>query len=174
MAPRRCRNFWLAAACLAMAASAGGCGYSIRPPYEQRIRTVYVPIFKTASFRRDLNFRLTEMIQKEIERRTPYKVVGTPEGADSTLDGEIVFAEKNLMVENPNNLPRELISSITVNVRWTDNTSGRTVEELNLLPVPVYEYAVFFPELGETTQLGFDRAMEKIARDVVNMMEERW
>lgn len=165
------RSLWLAALLLALI---GGCGYSIRPPYEGRIRTVYVPVFKSVSFRRDLNLQLTEMVQKEIERRTPYKVVGSPEGADSTLDGQIIFADKNLMIENPNNLPREIIGSLTVNVRWTDNTSGQTVEEQNLIPVPVYENSVFFPELGETTQLGFQRAMEKISRDVVNMMEERW
>ena len=56
----------------------GGCGYSIRAPFDKSVKTVFVPVFKTQSFRRDLNLNLTEMIQKEIKYRTPYKVVGTP------------------------------------------------------------------------------------------------
>ena len=39
--------------------------------------------------------------------RTPYKVVGTPDGADTVLEGTINFANKNIVVENPWNLPRE-------------------------------------------------------------------
>ena len=159
---------------LAAGALLAGCGYQLRPPYEHRVRTVYVPIFKSVSFRRDLNIQLTKLVQEEIERRTPYKVVGTREGADATLDGTITLADKNIMVENPENLPRQLIANMTVNVRLTDNTTGETVEELNLPPVPVNENMVFFPELGETTELGFDKVLHKIARDIVNMMEEEW
>ena len=33
----------------------GGCGYSIRAPFDKNVKTVFVPIFKTQSFRRDLN-----------------------------------------------------------------------------------------------------------------------
>ena len=43
---------------------------------------------------------LTEMVQKEIEKRTKYKVVGNPEQADTILEGTINFTEKNLVVEN--------------------------------------------------------------------------
>ncbi len=159
---------------LAFVTLIAGCGYSIRPPYENRIRTVYVPVFKSVSFRRDLNLRLTEMIQKEIEQRTPYKVVGTPEGADSTLEGTVSFADKTLLLETPNNLPRDVLASLLVTVRWTDNSSGQVVKERSMPPVPVNENTPFFPELGETSSLGFDKAMYKLARDVVNMMEEPW
>ena len=59
---------------------AGCTGYSIRAPYDTRIKTVYVPVFKSITFRRDVNLMLTELVIKEIERRTPYKVVGSPRG----------------------------------------------------------------------------------------------
>src|SRR3954468_21786320 len=85
-----------------------GCGYSIRAPFDPNIKTVYVPIFRSITFRRDVNFQLTQLVQKEIEKRTPFKVVGTPEGADMILEGEISFADKNIIVENPFNLPRQL------------------------------------------------------------------
>src|SRR5262245_21072733 len=75
-----------------------GCGYSIRAPYDKSVKTVFVQ-FKTRSFRRDVNTNLIEMVQKEIMHRTPYKVVGRPDQADTILEGTINFAEKNIIVE---------------------------------------------------------------------------
>ena len=45
------------------------------------------------------------MIQKEIKHRTPYKVVGSPEKADTVLEGTINYGDKNIVVESPFNLP---------------------------------------------------------------------
>src|SRR3954454_16289915 len=114
---RRMRAWVLVMA--AVLAGATGCGYSIRAPFDRSVRTVYVPVFRSITFRRDVNFQLTELVQKEIEKRTPFKVVGTPEGADMILDGEINFADKNIIVENPFNLPRQLTAILFVNVKWT-------------------------------------------------------
>ncbi len=159
---------------LALAALAPGCkvtGYSIRAPYDTRIKTVYVPIFKTVTFRRDINLQLTELVIKEIERRTPYKVVGTPDGADTTLEGTINYSEKNVAVESPANLPRQLTSTIMVSVSWTDN---KAAEKKAPNPAVVPETFNFFPEIGETAEAAFYRTCEKIAIQVVNMMEETW
>lgn len=150
-----------------------GCGYSIRPPFDRTIRTVYVPVLKSVSFRRDLNIQMTELLQKEIERRTPFKVVGNPDGADTVLEGTILFVDKNAQVENPNNLPRQLVGNLTVEVRWTDNASGDTRTK-KTPPVRVAEYLPFFPELGETTNLAFEKLMMKLVQDIVSMMEEPW
>ena len=53
--------------------------------------------------------------------RTPYKVVGTPEDADTILEGTINYADKNIVVESPFNLPRELNGTVSVGVKWTHN-----------------------------------------------------
>src|SRR6187200_1904171 len=66
--------------------------------YSCKIRTVYVPVFESNSFRRGLGERLTEAVQKEIERRTPYKVVGSP-NADSVLTGRIRTEAKGVSLE---------------------------------------------------------------------------
>ena len=71
---------------IALTIAPGGCGYSIRPPFDKSFKTIYVPMFRTLTFRRDLNLQMTRAIIAEIERRTPYKVVGTPEAADVTLE----------------------------------------------------------------------------------------
>lgn len=171
-APRR-RPWPVALLALSLAPALAGCGYSFRPPYRNDIRTVYVPVFKSVSFRKDLNLQLTYLVQQEIERRTPYKVVGSPEGADSTLEGTVTLADKNMMVENPNNLPRQIMGTLVTTVKWTDNRLSFEKKKA-LAPVPVVETTPFYPEVGETTQLGFTRAMEQTAREIVDMMEEPW
>ena len=40
------------------------------------VSTVYVPMIESGSYRRDLGERLTEAVAKQIELKTPYKVVG--------------------------------------------------------------------------------------------------
>ncbi len=159
---------------LAQAALTPGCkatGYSLRAPYDTKIKTVYVPVFKSITFRRDVNLMLTELVIKEIERRTPYKVVGTPEDADTTLEGTINFAEKNVIVESPFNLPRQLTSTMIVMATWTDNKAEKPE---NPNPAVIAETFNFYPEIGETSQAAFYRTCEKLAVQIVNMMEEPW
>lgn len=158
---------------MALAGAAGGCGYSVRPPYNREIRTVYVPIFRSLTFRRDLNLMLSEAVCKEIERTTPYKVVGTPEGADSTLTGEVVFADKNLVVENPQNLPRQLSADLTVNVRWTDNRTS-TGDPKDVGSVTLRETVTFSPEFGDTSMSAYQKACQKMAMQIASMMEQPW
>lgn len=157
---------------LALAGFAG-CGYSVRPPYNKEIRTVYIPIFRSLTFRRDLNLMLTEAVAKEIEKRTPYKVVGTPDGADSSLTGEVTFADKNLVVENPQNLPRQLSADLVVSVRWTDNRqpSGNPKD---VGTVTLRETVTFSPEFGDTSMSAYQKACQKMAEQIASMMEQPW
>jgi hypothetical protein len=156
-----------------------GCkltGYSVRAPYDLNVKTVYVPTFQSVTFRRDINLRLTELVIKEIERRTPYKVVGKPGDAadgtlaDSTLSGTINYSEKNIVVESPYNLPRQLTATMVVFVTWTDNKA----EPTNTNPAAVAETFNFYPEIGETAEAAFYRNCEKMATQIVNMMEQTW
>lgn len=161
-----------------LAVAAPGCkmtGYSIRPPYDNKIKTVYVPVFKSITFRRDVNLMLTDLVIKEIERRTPYKVVQVPEEADSTLEGTVNFTEKNVVVENPFNLPRQLTATMIVYATWTDNTVAR--DDKDHPPTPpaaIAETFNFYPEIGETSEAAFYRCCEKLATQIVNMMEQPW
>lgn len=172
MTGSRNRRSFLAGCASVLAATFSGCGYSIRPPYNPEISTVYVPIFRSLTFRRDLNLMLTEAVAKEIEKRTPYKVVGKPEGADSSLMGEVIFAEKNLVVENPQNLPRELSADLTVKVRWTDNRTVSDPREVG--SVTLRETVTFTPEFGDTSMMAYQKACQKMAEQIASMMEQPW
>ena len=159
---------------LALATLSTGCkttGYSIRPPYDTKVKTVYVSVFKSVTFRRDINLMLTELVVKEIERRTPYKVVGTPDDADTTLEGTVNFSDKNVVLENPYNLPRQLTTTMVVLATWTDN---KAEEKKPPNPAIIADTFNFYPEIGETAQAAYYRTCEKLATQIVNMMEMPW
>lgn len=163
----------LVAAIVAVAAVAGGCGYSIRPPFDPNVRTIYVPTARTTNtFRRDLNFQLTKAVIDEINRRTPYRVVQRREEADAVLEMTLDIADKNLIVENPNNLPRQLMAILTINARLYDTRVPD--EQFERIPTTFTENVNFFPELGETTQLAYYKAISNLAGQVVGAMEQPW
>lgn len=152
---------------------ATGCGYSLRPPFDETIRTVYVPIFRTVnSFRRDLNLRLTEAVIREIETTTPYKVVGSPEQADYVLEGEIELADKNALIQNPNNLPRQVTSMVQVSVAFFPSISSDPQRGENR--IRLQEMVNFYPEPGETVLTAYDKVLTKLAKRIVSNLETVW
>lgn len=104
--------------------------------------------------------------------RTPYRVVGKHEDADSLLTGVITTDNKNLVVEAPTNLVRQLNTMITVSTKWTHNPP--TEFEDKQIPTFVSETINFVPEVGETTLSAYNHVIQSIAKQIVDMMEVPW
>ena len=150
----------------------GFFGWHIKAPFDtSEVKTVFV-FFKSQSFRRDIQQMLTLAVQQEIDMRTPYKVVGDPAKADSIIKGTITFADKNLMVEAPTNLPRQLTATISVWVNWEHNPP--TEAEKSRPPALIQETLPFVPEVGETSLTAFNDVTQNIAKQIVDMMEQPW
>ncbi|MFZ5831004.1 MAG: LPS assembly lipoprotein LptE [Planctomycetota bacterium] len=165
---------------LGLCLSLCGCSaYQVGPStlFPAEVRTVYVPIFESESFRRHLGERLTEAVAKEIENRTPYKVVADP-NADSMLVGRIVGEQKRLVLNTLAGDPRELQLNLKVEVAWLDRR-GRALREAWQCPLPREitfvdgsEYLV--PEMGQSVATQHQEAIEEVARQIVNLMEAPW
>ncbi len=150
----------------------GFFGWHFYAPFDtSEVKTVFV-YFKSQTFRRDVQMRLTEAVTKEISMRSPYRVVGSASEADSILSGTISYADKNLVVEAPTNLPRELNATINVAVNWIHNPP--TDVERARAPTIVAETINFVPEVGETSLSGFNHVIQSIAKQIVDMMEQSW
>lgn len=164
---------------LAVLAALGGCaGYQVGnwSLYAPDIRTVYVPMFQSASFRRNLSEWLTEAVVKEIELKTPYKVVGTP-AADSILTGRILGDDKNLLIENIFDDPRQLQAEIAVEVQWVDRRGNELRHDVIPLPpelVSVQGTGLLVPEVGQSVATAHQEAIVNIAERIVGMMEAPW
>lgn len=160
-------------ALIALAALAStGCGYSFRAPYDKSVQTVYVPMFKSQTFTRDVEKMLTELVQKEIGRRTPYRLVDDVENADTILSGSVNFVDKNILVENPFNLPRQLTRTINASVNWVHNPP--TEAEKKREPTIISETLNFVPEVGETAVTASYAVCQRLAAQIVDMMEQPW
>jgi hypothetical protein len=107
----------------------GGCGYSHKELYPADVRTIAVPIFANRSFYQGAEFDLTEALTKEIETRTPYKVVKEA-SADSSLTGTIVNIEQTRLSRvRGGGVPQEMEFRVTVNFEWKNLRSGKILRE---------------------------------------------
>jgi len=170
---------------LLLAALAGCAGYQIGnqalfPVKSQDgtpIETVYVPVFESSSLRRGLGEELTEAVIKEIERRTPYKVVGDC-GADTILSGRIVGDEKHILLQTREGDPREVEMDLHVQVSWRDRR-GTVLREGRPIAIPadcvtVTGTSEMVAEAGHSTATAEMQAIQRLARQIVSLMEAQW
>jgi Lipopolysaccharide-assembly len=166
-------------------------GYTSRPNYDLSIKTVHVPIFKNLTFRKGLEFDLTQAVVHEIESKTPYKVVSDPACADTELIGTISMVTKMNININPQNEVREANTSVTVLLMWRDLRPGHLGEFLSSprrpndpppgtpgapipQPVLIQAEASYIPELGESLTTAFQKDVHKLAVKTVELMEAPW
>jgi hypothetical protein len=154
-----------------------GCmRYCIGPNklFQPNIRTVYVPMFQSESYRRNLGEWLTEAVVKELEMRSQYKVVHTPD-ADSVLYGHLISENKQAITEDVNDNPRDIGTDMVVEVRWVDR-AGQTVLRSAAIPIDVLlvSSAHFVPEGGQSMTSDQQRMITSLARQIVNQMEVGW
>jgi hypothetical protein len=157
-----------------------GCaGYQIgnRSLYPLEVRTVYVPMFQSNSFRRNLGERLTEAVVKEIETSTPYKVVSDP-NADSVLSGRIVGETKQVLVPSLSGDPRESQVGMRVEVSWVDRKGGM-LRPIESVPCPeeitnVSGTGGVVPEVGQSIATAQQQAICRMAQQIVGLMEKPW
>jgi len=158
---------------------AGCAGYRIgtRSLYRTDVRTIHVPIIKSDSFRPEIGVMLTETVQKEIERRTPFKLVNV-ESAESVMTCRITSDAKRVVSETNLDEPRVLQSVMTVEVSWIDRRGQPLIENRFLPPGESTFYFAenvdFVPEAGQSISTANQRVVERLANHIVDQMEARW
>jgi hypothetical protein len=157
-----------------------GCaGYQVGADslYAPDIATVYVPMIESDSFRRDLGERLTEAVIKEIELKTPYKVVGTPE-ADSILSARLLTDKRHTLVESGFDDPRAAETELRAEVTWL-NRRRMPLVPMQALPLPaeltnITQTSTLIPEVGQSVATSQQQAIERLAQQIVSTMESPW
>lgn len=154
-----------------------GCAYHFGNGFDHKIRTIHIPTISSDVKRRDLGVQLTEALQKQVQARTPYRLTSEEE-ADTQLTGKIVSASKNVLGENRFDDPRELQLSLAVEMTWKDLRTQRVISEQRfLLPNDAVNFtstAEFAPEVGQSLATATQQAVDRLARNMVNMMETPW
>ena len=170
----QCRAVILFASLVCAMPVLSGCGYTVGNGFNPEIRTVSVPIFENDTFRRGIEVQLTEAVQKEIQKRTPYRLAKGLD-ADTRLTGKIVQTRKDVLGENRFDDPRELQISLMVLMKWENLRTGEVLaqQEVPLSPnaIPLSSQADFAPEVGQSLATGTQDSLNQLARRIVNMME---
>jgi len=172
-------HYALVFALTVLALSTGCASYRVGASslYAPDIATVYVPMIESDSFRRDLGERLTEAVVKEIELKTPFKVVGTPD-ADSILSTRLVGDTKHVTIENRNDDPRAVEFNMAAEVTWLNRRRIplHAPSTLELPPelLPIGQTSTLIPELGQSVVTAQQQAIERLAQQIVSTMEEPW
>lgn len=173
-------------------------GYTTRPNYDANIRTVYIPIFKNTTWQRGVEFDLHRAVVREIEQKTPYKVISDRDRADTELTGEITAYGKGLVNRNQLNEVREAEWGMTTEITWTDLRTGEVLSQPKggprtpapppldpnnppppdarpkVRPVKISSVARMIPELGESQASAQQTLVNRLAVQVVSMMESPW
>ena len=152
-----------------------GCGpYTMKSQYRTDVRTVFVPIWTRGPdvYRRELEFRLTEAVQKQIELDTPYKIT-SKDRADTELRGKIVKIEQRILSKNPDTgLPRELEETFVLAFTWEDLRTGKVLRDVQDFRV-TGTYVTAEP-LNEGFFEGSEDVINRAARRIVETMEDEW
>ena len=146
-----------------------GCGYSSRSVLKSGVDSVYVPIFDNHTFRRELEFVITEAVKNEILYKTQLRIVPKKK-ADSILQGEIVEYKERVLTEDTEDNVTETRVFIYVNVRWIDQRTGRVIMKRDRMVRPT-EFVI---AKGETLATANAESFDDLAELVVQAMEADW
>jgi hypothetical protein len=172
------RRVCIALLLLAGPTLAGCANYAIGNAslFPAHIRTVHVEIFRSNSFRRNLGERLTEAVAKRIEAVSPMKIVDAA-SADSVLTGTLVSDSKRLLVESPTDEARQVQMNFQVEVQWHDRSGNALRTSTLALPselLVVGQTGNTTPEVGQSIVTGQQVAINRLARQIVALMEQPW
>jgi hypothetical protein len=163
---------------ISAAVTAAGCssdptrGYSFRPAYDQSVRTIEVPIFENPTFYHGVEVQLTDAIIKELQRTTPYAVVGTG-GANTTLSGKVTDVRLRPMTTNRRTgLVEDVAVSMTVDFTWRDNRTGEPIVQRSSFTAS--EDFVPSQPTSERLELGEHAVVQELARAIVAEMRSKW
>ena len=155
---------------IAAIVTVSGCGYQAGGPFRTDVKSVYVDMFESREFRRDLEFLLTEAVKKRVGMSTPYRLA-SKEKADTILTGTVL--EQRQAAFAPDFLtrqPREKQMTMIVQLQWKDLRSGEI-----LLDQPVELQSVdYLPPAGETEKYSQQKAMDRLAARIVAKMYDEW
>lgn len=158
-------------ACLLVAL---GCGYSFRSPIPAHLRTVYVPTLQNETREFQLTQQLTERIINEFLTESRLQLVADEEDADLVVRGTILeYDEEALAYDpgrtaNPDVFTRRVL--LTVELELEDLVEDEVLWQAGRHVA----WGEFNEEENEDREVGIERAIEKIAEEILRHVVEEF
>jgi len=161
--------------CALSALTLGGCrgmfGYSDKSLFPQDVASVRLEMFDNTTFRRGVEYELTDALAKRIEADTPYKIITSKNRADTVMTGQITnISEAGLSIERELGgvLEKEVLVQAVVN--WKNLKTG----ELLINNQSVTATASYAGRQNQDFKYASTLAANKLAQKIVELMETKW
>lgn len=172
---RRFTALLLGLGVMAVGGALGGCtgfaGYSNASLFPNDVKSVYLEMFDNRSFRRGIEYTVSDALAKRIEAQTPYKIVSSRDRADSVISGQLASAGESILTlerEIGRALEKEVVLTAVVN--WKDLKTGR----LMINNDTVTAAATYSEFQGQDFTYASAVAANKLAQNIVELMENPW
>lgn len=149
-----------------------GCsGYSSQSLYPTDVKSVRVEMFDNQTFRRGIEYKLSNALPKRIEANTPYKVITSKDRADTVMSGQITSAGQGVLVierETGRALEKEITLRAIVN--WKDLKTGQLLIDNETIQAT----ATYSEWQNQSFEYAYTLAANKLAVKIVERMEKKW
>jgi hypothetical protein len=157
--------------CLCFCGCNGIGGYSNESLFPQDVNTVCLEMFDNRTFRRGVEYELSDALAKRIEADTPYKIVSSTDRADTVMNGQIIsITEAALSLERESGRVLEKELEVRAVVNWKNLKTG----ELLIANRQVSASATYSPFQKQDFGYASGLAANNLARKIVELMEKRW
>ncbi len=146
-------------------------GYSNESLFPKNVKSVCLEMFDNQTFRRGIEYELSDALSKRIEAETPYKIVTNRNRADTIISGQIVsIGETALSIERETGRILEKEVELQAVVNWKNLNTG----ELLINNQTVSSSASYSEYQMQDFKYGSSLAANKLARNIVELMERKW
>lgn len=153
------------------AGCAGLADYSNQSLFPNDISSVCVEMFDNRSFRRGLEFTLSDALVKRLESDTPYRIVSDQDRADSVMSGQLAsITESVLTLEREIGRPLEKEVVLTAVVNWKNLKTG----SLMINNETIAAAASYSDFQNQDFTYASAVAANKLAQKIVERMENNW
>jgi hypothetical protein len=146
-------------------------GYSNKPLFPEQLSSVCLEMFDNQSFRRGVEYELSDALAKRIEAETPYKIISSPDRADSIINGQIVSIDESVL-----SMEREIGKALEKEVQLKAVVSWKNLKTGDLLidNQTVSAQATFSELQNQDFGYASNIAANNLAQKIVELMQKKW
>lgn len=156
---------------LGLCGCSGITGYTDESLFPQNVESVRLEMFDNQTFRRGVEFELSDALSKRIEVDTPYKIVTDTDRADTVLSGQIISIEE-LALSTDRDIGTVLESEVMLRavVNWKNLKTGNLMIDHETVSASA-SYSIY---QMQDFKYASTLAANNLARKIVELMERGW
>jgi len=159
------------ALCLNLCGCGGMAGYSNESMFPEEVDSVCLEMFDNRTFRRGVEYELSDALAKRIEVDTPYKIISDSDRADTVMNGQILsISQMALSTDRDMGSVLEREVELRAVVNWKNLKTG----QLMIDHVIVSASASYSTYLKQDFKYASSLAANNLARKIVELMENKW